>query len=60
MTLDIPERLRLHPLTPEGRVTVKILRLNDEERVIERIRLIAAGLYGGNIYSQDVTRTESQ
>jgi len=37
----------IHPLTPEARVTVKILRLNDEARVIERIRLIAAGLYGG-------------
>jgi len=35
------------PLTPEARVTVKILRLNDEERVIERMRLLAAGLYGG-------------
>jgi hypothetical protein len=29
----------IHPLTHEGRVTVKILRLNDEERVIERLRL---------------------
>lgn len=33
------------PLTPEGRVTVKILRLNDEDRVAERQGLIEAGLY---------------
>jgi len=34
------------PLTPEARVTVKILRLNDEERVMERQELLDAGLYG--------------
>ena len=34
------------PLTPEARVTVKILRLNDEERVMERQKLLDAGLYG--------------
>jgi hypothetical protein len=36
----------ISPLTAEGRVTVTIFRLNDEERVIERERLIARGLYG--------------
>jgi hypothetical protein len=35
----------IQPLTPEGRVTVKILRLNDENRVAERASLIEAGLY---------------
>jgi HNH endonuclease len=35
----------VQPLTPEGRVTVKILQLNDERRVEERKRLIALGLY---------------
>jgi hypothetical protein len=34
------------PLTAEGRVTMTIFRLNDEEGVIERERLIARGLYG--------------
>jgi hypothetical protein len=33
------------PLTPEGRATVKILRLNDEERMIDRKRLIDLGLF---------------
>ena len=36
----------IQPITPEGRVTVKILHLNDEYRVVERLRLIEAGLYG--------------
>ena len=36
----------IQPLTPEGRVTVTILRLNDADRVAERQRLLAAGLYG--------------
>jgi hypothetical protein len=36
----------IRPLTPEGRVTVKILRVNDEDRVEERQRLLAVGLYG--------------
>jgi len=36
----------IQPITPEGRVTVKILHLNDEDRVVERLRLIEAGLYG--------------
>ncbi len=35
----------IHPLTPQGRVTVKILRLNDAARVEERRQLIAAKLY---------------
>ena len=35
----------IHPLTPEARVTVKIFRINDDERVLERQRLINAGLY---------------
>lgn len=35
----------IHPLTPEARVTVKLLRLNDARRVEERERLIALGLY---------------
>ena len=33
------------PLTPEGRVTVKILRLNDPLRIEEREALIEIGLY---------------
>lgn len=36
----------IRPLTAEGRVTVTIFRLNDEERIIERERLIVRGLYG--------------
>lgn len=36
----------IRPLTAEARVTVKILRLNDEERVVERQKLIDAGRYG--------------
>ena len=35
----------IHPLTPEGRVTVKIFRLNDEDRLEERRRLVLTGLY---------------
>lgn len=38
------ERGVLHPLTPEARVTVVILRLNDPERVAERQQLYRAGL----------------
>jgi hypothetical protein len=37
----------IHPLTPQGRVTVNILRLNDTARVEEREQLIAVGLYPG-------------
>ncbi|MCI5180821.1 MAG: HNH endonuclease [Candidatus Electrothrix sp. AW3_4] len=33
------------PLTQEGRVTVRILRLNDEDRVTERRAMIEAGLF---------------
>lgn len=33
------------PLTPEARVTVRLLRLNDADRVAERQRLMDAGLY---------------
>lgn len=35
----------IQPMTPEARVTVKIMQLNDEQRVEERKRLIALGLY---------------
>ncbi|HSJ55972.1 MAG TPA: HNH endonuclease signature motif containing protein [Anaerolineae bacterium] len=35
----------IQPLTPQGRVTVKILRLNDAVRVEERALLIEVGLY---------------
>jgi hypothetical protein len=40
------EGATIQPLTPEGRVTVTILRLNEADRVAERQRLMAAGLYG--------------
>lgn len=33
------------PLTAEGRVTVKIFRLNDEDRLTERQRMTEAGLF---------------
>jgi 5-methylcytosine-specific restriction endonuclease McrA len=33
------------PMTPEARVTVRILRLNDADRVAERQALLNAGLY---------------
>jgi 5-methylcytosine-specific restriction endonuclease McrA len=32
---------RVQPVTPEGRVTVRVLRLNDQDRVAERRRLFA-------------------
>lgn len=35
----------IQPLTAEGRVTVKILNLNDQVRILERQRLSALGLY---------------
>jgi hypothetical protein len=35
----------IHPLTPEGRVTAKMLHFNDADRVEERQRLIAIDLY---------------
>ena len=34
------------PLTAEGRVTAKLLRLNDEDRLEERRLLLGLGLYG--------------
>ena len=34
------------PLSPEARVTVKIFRLNDDDRVVERQELLDAGIYG--------------
>jgi hypothetical protein len=40
------EGATIQPLTPEGRVTVTIARLNDADRIAERQRLLAAGLYG--------------
>jgi hypothetical protein len=40
------EGATIQPLAPEGRVTVTILRFNDADRVAERQRLMAAGLYG--------------
>ena len=36
----------IQPLTPEGRVTVTILCLNDADCIAECQRLLAAGLYG--------------
>ncbi len=33
------------PLTPEGRVTVAILRFNHPDRILERQPLISAGIY---------------
>lgn len=38
-------RTRIEPLTASGRVTVKILRINDDERLQERAILIAARRY---------------
>lgn len=35
----------IKPLTPEGRVTVRLLRLNDPDRLTERQRLIETGLF---------------
>jgi hypothetical protein len=35
----------IRPLTPEGRVTVKILRINDDSRVEERQRLSEIDMY---------------
>lgn len=39
------ENARIEPLTPEGRVTVKMLHFNDADRVEERQRLIEVNLY---------------
>jgi hypothetical protein len=35
----------IQPLTGEARVTIKLLKLNEENRVAERYRFIEAGLY---------------
>jgi len=35
----------IQPLTPEGRVTVRLLHLNDPARLSERQSLIEAGLF---------------
>jgi hypothetical protein len=35
----------IHPLTPEGRVTAKMLHFNDVDRVEERQRLIVVHMY---------------
>lgn len=35
----------IEPLTPQGRVTARLLRLNDDERVEERARLMQIGHY---------------
>jgi hypothetical protein len=40
------EGARIIPLSPEGRVTVFVLKLNDEMRVSARRALIDAGRYG--------------
>ena len=39
------EGASIQPLTPEARVTVKILRLNDARRIEERERLMTLELY---------------
>lgn len=49
-TQDWDEHFRLQdaeivPLTPEGRVTVKVLRLNHDDRVEERRQLLEIGVY---------------
>jgi hypothetical protein len=41
----VEEDGRLQPITPEGRVTVAILHMNDPERVLERQLLLQAGRY---------------
>jgi len=35
----------IKPLSPEGRVTVRLFRLNDPDRIAERQRLIETGLF---------------
>lgn len=39
------EQAEIIPLTPEARVTVRIFRLNDADRVAERQALMNVGLY---------------
>ena len=36
---------RIEPLTPTGRVTERLLHLNDPDRVVERQQMVAAGLW---------------
>lgn len=40
---------RIIPLTAHARVTVIILRFNDEDRVLERRSMIEAGLFGSRV-----------
>ena len=40
------EKAIIKPLTAEARVTVRILCINDEDRVIERQFLMKVGLFG--------------
>ncbi|MCC6801311.1 MAG: HNH endonuclease, partial [Anaerolineae bacterium] len=35
----------IHALTPQGQITIRLLRLNDEERIVERLRLWRLGRY---------------
>lgn len=35
----------IRPLTPEGRVTVRLLRINDSARLLERKQLLESGLF---------------
>ena len=39
------ERGEIQPLSAEARVTIKILRINDAERIEERRELMEAGIY---------------
>ena len=39
---------QIHPFTPEGRVTVKLLQFNSEERIAQRKWLIDIGRYPCN------------
>ncbi|NJL54062.1 HNH endonuclease [bacterium] len=43
------DEARIVPLSPEGRVTVFVLKLNDELRVRARQALLEAGQYPGDI-----------
>lgn len=53
-TQDWKDHFRLEgalvcPLSPEARATLKILRLNDEDRLQERQNLLDAGIYGKDL-----------
>ena len=41
----VARRASNRPLSPEGRVTVNILRLNDADRLAERQLLMSTGLF---------------